>query len=144
MVNGKRVPAYNSNVRVFGQFYPMDVMKSFFAQHNMNFTNDYENTDISSIFNGDLNNDCAQFDRVQNTSTLKSCMLNDPYGGGLAAPNNTCLSLRQLQSFYKSKMGILGFAWEDMDLKSISGHGLTLVGDSGSIKMFLFFLPLFT
>jgi chitin synthase len=73
-------------------------------------------------------------------------MLNDPYGGGLAAPNNTCLSLRQLQSFYKPKMGILGFAWEDMDLKSISGHGLTLVGDSGSIKMFFFFLslPLFT
>jgi chitin synthase len=114
-------------MRVFGQIYPSQTLKDFFTTKGMNLTNDYENTDLAPIFNGDINNDCAQF-----TATFPStpCALVDPYGGGLAAPNNTCLSLAELQGFAKSN-GVLGYDWADLNKNSITGRGLTLVGDSG-------------
>jgi chitin synthase len=130
VVNGNRIPVYNSDVRVFGQLYPMDVMKSFFATKGMNLTNDYENTDISGIFDGDTGNYCSSFDTTTST-TLSSCSLVDPYGGGMTAPNNTCLSLAELKNYYKTDMGVIGFDWADLDTSSITGRGLVLLGDSG-------------
>lgn len=121
---GVRLPVYYNNMRVFGQIYPSDTMKSFFATKGMNLTNDYENTDLAPIFNGDVNNDCSKF------NVPITCALIDPYGGGMLPPNNTCLSLAELQKFAKSS-GILGYDWADLNKDSITGRGLTLVGDSG-------------
>jgi chitin synthase len=132
VTNGVRIPVYYSDVRVFGQVYPMDVMKSFFANKGLNLTNDYENTDISSIFNGDTRGDCAAFDK-NGINTLGACALVNPYGGGLAAPNNTCFSLAELQRFYRTNT-VLGFDWQDLNKKLVYGHGLALVGDSGKKK----------
>ncbi|KAI8078230.1 chitin synthase-domain-containing protein [Gilbertella persicaria] len=122
--NGVRVPVYYNDVRVFGSIYKMDDMKNFFATKGLNLTNDYENTDISSIFSGDTNNYCGGF-----ASTQTTCYLVDPYGGGMAAPNNTCLSLAELQSYAKPT-GVLGFDWADLNKNLVYGRGLTLVGDS--------------
>lgn len=129
VTNGVRIPVYYSDVRVFGQVYPMDVMKTFFANKGLNLTNDYENTDISSIFNGDTRGACAAFDK-NGINTLGSCALVNPYGGGLAAPGNTCLSLAELQRFHKTNT-VLGFDWQDLNKDLVYGRGLTLVGDSG-------------
>lgn len=120
---------YYSDVRVFGDIYPMDVMKNFFATKGLNLTNDYENTDISSIFNGDTDNDCTRFE----TGVKTPCALVNPYGGGLAAPNNTCLSYAELKRFHSTNK-VLGFEWDDLSKDSVAGHGLTLVGDSGNLK----------
>ncbi|KAI8375023.1 chitin synthase [Choanephora cucurbitarum] len=123
ITNGARIPVYYNDVRVFGSIYKMDTMKSFFASKGLNLTNDYENTDISSIFNGDKNNYCANYP----TNTI--CYLNNPYGGGIAPPNNTCLSLAELQSYAKP-IGVLGFDWADLNKNLTYGRGLALVGDS--------------
>lgn len=111
-------------MRVFGQIYPIDTMKNFFAMKGMNLTNDYENTDLGPIFNGDTNNDCGQYKLPQ------TCALVNPYGGGMAAPGNTCLSLAELQR-YASSSGVLGYDWADLNKNTITGRGLTLLGDSG-------------
>jgi chitin synthase len=125
VTNGVRIPVYYSDVRVFGEIYPMDVMKTFFSNKGLNLTSDYENTDISGIFDGDTKNDCAKF-----TGTTSGCRLVNPYGGGLAADNNSCLSYAELKSFYSTDK-VLGFDWQDLNKSSVAGHGLTLVGDSG-------------
>ncbi|KAI7898177.1 chitin synthase [Cokeromyces recurvatus] len=122
-IDGIRTPVYYSDVRVFGHIYPMDEMKIFFANHGLNLTNDYENTDISGIFDGDINGDCNGHDLPH------TCVLVNPYGGGLAAPNNACLSLAELQRSIKST-AILGFDWQDLNKDLIYGQGLSLVGDS--------------
>lgn len=132
VTNGVRIPVYYNDVRVFGEIYPMDVMKTFFANKGMNLTNDYENTDISGIFDGDMKGDCSHFEK-----TYSTCRLINPYGGGLAADNNACLSYAELKQFYKTDK-VLGFDWQDLNKSSIAGHGLTLVGDSG--KLLVFFL----
>lgn len=126
VTNGVRIPVYYSDVRVFGTIYPMDVMKSFFENKGLNLTNDYENTDISSIFDGDTSGACTQFTAM----AMNNCALVNPYGGGLAAPNNTCLSLAELQQYYKSS-AVLGFDWKDLNKDLVYGRSLTLVGDSG-------------
>lgn len=79
IVNGERLPMWRSDVRVFGRVYDLDVMKSFFAQQGLNLTNDYENMDISSIFNGDITGSCKKFDTTSSTS-LGDCTLYSPYG----------------------------------------------------------------
>jgi chitin synthase len=123
--NGVRIPVYYNNMRVFGQIYPTDTLKSFFATKGMNLTNDYENTDLAPIFNGDVNNDCGRFNLAQ-----QNCALVNPYGGGMTTNDRTCLSLAELQRYAKSS-GILGYDWADLNKNSITGRGLTLVGDSG-------------
>ncbi|CEP14317.1 hypothetical protein [Parasitella parasitica] len=125
VTNGVRVPVYYSDVRVFGTIYPMNVMKSFFETKGMNLTNDYENTDISSIFDGDTTGACAKFPAMATTS----CALVNPYGGGMAAPDNTCLSLAELHRYYKSS-AVIGFDWQDLNKDLVYGRSLTLVGDS--------------
>ncbi|KAG1289854.1 hypothetical protein G6F66_009143 [Rhizopus arrhizus] len=124
-VDDQRVPVYNENPRVFGQIYPMDVLQSFFATKGLNLTNDYENTEIGAIFNGDTSDACNSFQ-----GTLNSCQLVDPYGGGTTAPNNTCLSLSELQAYYKSNLGVIGFDWADLNKNTLNGQSLALIGDS--------------
>lgn len=116
-------------MRVFGQIYETDTLKAFFATKGMNLTNDYENTDLAPIFNGDINNDCSRF----TTMAQQNCALVNPYGGGMVTNDKTCLSLAELQRYAKSS-GILGYDWADLNKKSITGRGLTLVGDSGKKK----------
>jgi chitin synthase len=70
---------WRSDVRVLGRVYDLDDMKNFFGSKGLNFTNDYENMDISSIFNGDTNGACNSFDTGSST-TLGDCTLNSPYG----------------------------------------------------------------
>ncbi|KAI9260371.1 chitin synthase [Helicostylum pulchrum] len=123
MNQGTRMPVYYNHMRVFGHIYPSDTMKSFFATKGMNLTNDYENTDLGPIFNGDVTNACAQY------NIRLTCALVNPYGGGMVTPDNSCLSLAQLQTFAKSD-SILGYDWADLNKKSITGRSLTLVGDS--------------
>ncbi|KAI9261705.1 chitin synthase [Sporodiniella umbellata] len=118
---GIRVPVYNRNPRVFGQIYPMEVLQSFFGIKGLNLTTDYENTEIGGIFDGDTSSACRIFPEI-----LKNCQLEAPFGGAsLSAP---CLSLAELQSFYKSHEGVVGFDWAD--LKGHDGHNLALIGDS--------------
>ncbi|KAG0914330.1 hypothetical protein G6F57_002032 [Rhizopus arrhizus] len=124
-VNGQRVPVYNENPRVFGQIYPMDVLQSFFATKGLNLTNDYQNTEIGAIFNGDTTGACNSF-----PDTLGSCYLADPYGGGMTPPNNTCLSLAELQAYYSSSSGETGFDWVDLDKNTLTGKSLVLLGDT--------------
>lgn len=128
-VDGQRVPVYNENPRVFGQIYPMDVLQSFFATKGLNLTNDYQNTEIGAIFNGDTTGACNSF-----PDTLGSCYLADPYGGGMTPPNNTCLSLAELQAYYSSSSGETGFDWVDLDKNTLSGKSLVLLGDTGKNK----------
>lgn len=126
VTNGVRIPVYYSDVRVFGTIYPMDAMKQFFQNKGMNLTNDYENTDISSMFDGDTTGACTKFPSMK----LTNCALNNPYGGTFPAPNNTCFSLAELQRFFRSS-AVLGFDWQDLNKNLVYGRGLTLVGDSG-------------
>ncbi|KAG2233193.1 hypothetical protein INT48_005031 [Thamnidium elegans] len=126
MNQGVRMPVYYNHMRVFGHIYPSDTMKSFFATKGMNLTNDYENTDLGSIFNGDVNNACSQY------NLRLACALVNPYGGGMVTPDNSCLSLAELQRFSKSD-SILGYDWADLNKKSITGRSLTLVGDSAQV-----------
>ncbi|KAI8974739.1 chitin synthase [Pilobolus umbonatus] len=130
VVNGTRIPVYSENVRVFGQIYPMEIMQTFFASKNLNLSNDYVNTDISGIFNGDINNDCARFDTAPNMNTLGNCRLISPYGGGLSYQDFSCMSYRDLLAYYKPSGSTIGFHWEDLNKDSLSGKGLVLVGDS--------------
>ncbi|CEG69555.1 Putative Chitin synthase [Rhizopus microsporus] len=125
VVDGQRIPVYHENPRVFGQIYPMDALKSFFATKGLNLTNDYQNVELSGIFDGDTGGYCRGF-----PNTLPTCQLIDPYGGGMLPPNNTCLSLAELQAFYRSRYGVLGFDWEDLNKHSITGQSLALLGDS--------------
>ncbi|CAO0789486.1 unnamed protein product [Mucor circinelloides] len=125
VTNGVRIPVYYSDVRVFGTIYPMDAMKQFFQNKGMNLTNDYENTDISSMFDGDTTGACTKFPSMK----LTNCALNNPYGGTFPAPNNTCFSLAELQRFFRSS-AVLGFDWQDLNKNLVYGRGLTLVGDS--------------
>lgn len=127
VVDGQRIPVYHENPRVFGQIYPMDALKSFFATKGLNLTNDYQNVELSGIFDGDTGGYCRGF-----PNTLPACQLIDPYGGGMLPPNNTCLSLAELQAFYHSRYGVLGFDWEDLNKHSITGQSLALLGDSGN------------
>ncbi|CAO3677614.1 unnamed protein product [Rhizopus stolonifer] len=118
--NGRRIPVYNQNPRVFGQFYPLDVIQSFFDIKGLNLTTDYENTEIGGIFDGDTTGACRNF-----PNTLETCQLFTPFGESMST---SCLSLVELQSLYGSHGNIIGFDW--VDLKSQNGQNLALIGDS--------------
>lgn len=70
---------YREDPRVFGEIYKLDVIKEFFSSKGLNFTNDYENMEIGSIFDGDTTGACTQFDQGSVT-TLGDCRLDSPYG----------------------------------------------------------------
>lgn len=133
VVDGNRVAVYQENPRVFGQVYPMDVLQSFFSEKGLNLTTDYQNMEIGAIFNGDTTGACDAF-----SDTLGTCYLASPYGGGITPPNNTCLSLSELKSYYSSHSGEIGFDWADMNLNTVSGKALVLLGDSGKKKLLCF------
>lgn len=79
VVDGERRPFYRENPRVYGTIYDMDTLKEFFASKGLNLTNDYENMEIGSIFDGDTKGSCSGFDQGS-TSTLGDCKLDSPYG----------------------------------------------------------------
>ncbi|ORZ25558.1 chitin synthase-domain-containing protein [Absidia repens] len=129
-IDGKRVPMWRSDVRVLGRVYGLDDMKDFFGSKGLNFTNDYENMDISSIFDGDTNGACNSFDSGSST-TLGDCTLNSPYGGSIKQSDGKCFSVNELKK-YTSK-GSLAFDWEDLRPNGVDSLGdtdLVLVGDS--------------
>lgn len=79
VVDGERRPFYRENPRVYGTIYDMDTLKEFFASKGLNLTNDYENMEIGSIFDGDTKGSCSGFDQGS-TTTLGDCKLDSPYG----------------------------------------------------------------
>lgn len=79
IVDGERRPFYRENPRVYGTIYDMDTLKEFFASKGLNLTNDYENMEIGSIFDGDTKGSCSGFDQGS-TTTLGDCKLDSPYG----------------------------------------------------------------
>ncbi|KAI8393502.1 chitin synthase-domain-containing protein [Radiomyces spectabilis] len=131
-VNGQRTPVWRQDVRVFGQLYPLDKMKDFFSAKGLNLTNDYENMDISSIFDGDTTGSCTRFDTGGGVSTLGACRVNSPYGGSISTTDGKCLSVSELRSFYHSTV-TLGFDWADLRPKGVDALGdtdLVVLGDS--------------
>lgn len=85
---------WRSDVRVLGRVYDLDDMKRFFGSKGLNLTNDYENMDISSIFNGDTTGACTAFDSGS-PSSLGDCTLYSPYGKPKQQQNlsSSCLTL---------------------------------------------------
>jgi chitin synthase len=78
---GVRARVFREEVSVFGQLYKFDTMQNYFMEHyNMNLTKDFQGMELSSIFDGDTNNDCAPFKQGNVDPTLPSCTLNNPYG----------------------------------------------------------------
>ncbi|KAI8377815.1 chitin synthase-domain-containing protein [Radiomyces spectabilis] len=132
VVNGVRKPVYHEEVRVFGRVYPMNVVKDYMATKHLNFTTDYLNMDIGSLFDGDTNNACGRYKVNGDDPTLPPCQLHNPYGGSLKPPGGKCLPLKELQSHYDSK-SYLGFEWEDLRPNGPDDLGdsdLLLLGDS--------------
>ncbi|KAG0165866.1 hypothetical protein DFQ30_007908 [Apophysomyces sp. BC1015] len=134
MVDGVRKPIYYDEVRVFGQIFPFEAASQFFASKGLNFTKDYANMEIGSIFDGDTNNACSQYNTASTASIspeLSSCRLDSPYGGGLSLPNGQCLSLAELQRAHPSD-AYLGFQWADLrPVSTVLGNtNLVLVGNS--------------
>jgi chitin synthase len=104
---------YRENVTIYGQIYPFSVAQTFFKDNGLNLTNDYQNTDLSGIFDGDTSGACAPYDANQPTSSLGSCRVNDPYGGWIQQNDSKCLSLKSLQQFYTSTAS-LSYDWVDL------------------------------
>ncbi|KAI8084641.1 chitin synthase [Halteromyces radiatus] len=130
MVNGVRLPMWRSDVRVLGRVYDLDDMKHFFSSKGLNFTNDYENMDISSIFNGDTTGACTSYDSGSPT-TLGDCTLYSPYGGSIKQSDGQCFSINELKQ-YNSK-GYLAYNWEDLRPNGVDSLGdtdLVVLGDS--------------
>lgn len=121
---GQQEKVYRENVTIYGQIYPFSVAKSFFAANGLNLTNDYQNTDMSGIFDGDTTGACKVYDAGQAVSSLGTCRVNDPYGGWIQKPDGTCLSLASLQQYYQSTAS-LSYDW--IDLQPL---GVDLLGDS--------------
>ncbi|KAI8339625.1 chitin synthase [Chlamydoabsidia padenii] len=129
-VNGERLPMWRSDVRVLGRVYALDDMKQFFGSKGLNFTNDYENMDISSIFDGDTNGACTSFDSGSST-TLGDCTLYSPYGGSIKQSDGKCISVNELQK-YRSK-GSLAYTWDDLrpnGVDKLSDSDMVVLGDS--------------
>ncbi|KAI8073128.1 chitin synthase-domain-containing protein [Gongronella butleri] len=129
-LNGKRSPVWRSDVRVYGSVYDFGDMVNFMGSQGLNFTKDYENLDISSIFDDDTTGACTSFDSGA-TSTLGNCVLNSPYGGSLKTSDGKCISTSKLNGL--SSKGYLAFDWEDLRPKgtdSLGDTNLVLVGDS--------------
>ncbi|ORZ15968.1 chitin synthase-domain-containing protein [Absidia repens] len=130
VVDGKRLPMWRSDVRVLGRVYDLDDMKQFFGSKGLNFTNDYENMDISSIFNGDTTGACTDFDSGSST-TLGDCTLYSPYGGSIKQSDGQCFSVNELKQ-YNSK-GSLAYDWVDLRPNGVDSLGdtdLVVLGDS--------------
>ncbi|KAI7876884.1 hypothetical protein K492DRAFT_172137 [Lichtheimia hyalospora FSU 10163] len=131
IVDGERRPFYRENPRVYGTIYDMDTLKEFFASKGLNLTNDYENMEIGSIFDGDTKGSCSGFDQGS-TSTLGDCKLDSPYGGSITTSDGKCLSLAELQS-YTSPVGSVAFEWIDLRPNGDDDLGdtdLAVLGDS--------------
>ncbi|CDS10376.1 hypothetical protein LRAMOSA03052 [Lichtheimia ramosa] len=131
VVDGERRPFYRENPRVYGTIYDMDTLKEFFASKGLNLTNDYENMEIGSIFDGDTKGSCSGFDQGS-TSTLGDCKLDSPYGGSITPSDGKCLSLAELQSF-TSPVGSVAFEWIDLRPNGEDDLGdtdLVVLGDS--------------
>ncbi|KAL0089727.1 chitin synthase [Phycomyces blakesleeanus] len=129
-VDGIRTPVYHEEIRVFGQLYPLKTIEDFFQTKGLNLTADYANMEIGAIFDGDTDNRCASYATSTANMTKGSCIISNPYGGDLVPINETCLSIKELRDFYKSKVH-LGFSWEDIRAKNTpeTAH-LVLLGDS--------------
>ncbi|ORX51345.1 hypothetical protein DM01DRAFT_1289873 [Hesseltinella vesiculosa] len=130
--NGTRTPVWRSDVRVYGSVYSLDDMKSFFSSQGLNLTNDYQNMDISSIFNDDNSGACATFDSA-GSSSLGDCVLDSPYGGSITKNGGGCFSTSMLQKSGMKSKGYLAFDWADLRPKgtdSLGDTNLVLLGDS--------------
>ena len=78
-LDGVRTPMYYDNPRVFGEFFDMDDLKNFFSSKGLELSNDYQNMEIGSIFDGDSTGACTSFDQGS-TKTWGDCKLDSPYG----------------------------------------------------------------
>ncbi|KAI9300692.1 chitin synthase-domain-containing protein [Cunninghamella echinulata] len=107
IVNGKRVPMWRRDVRVFGRVYDLTVMREFFKTKGLDLSNDYENMDISSIFNGDTTGTCREF-----PTSLGDCTLYSPYGGSLKTSDGQCISTNEIKNL--PSKGSLAYTWADL------------------------------
>ncbi|KAI9321358.1 chitin synthase-domain-containing protein [Dichotomocladium elegans] len=124
VVSGERLTVYRENPRVFGEIYDMDTLKSFFSSKGLNLTNDYQNVELGSIFNGDTSGACQVFDTGKAINTRGVCKVDNPYGGAISKPDGTCLSLAELQAF-ASPIGTIGFDWVDLRPSGVDKLGET-------------------
>ncbi|KAI9497320.1 chitin synthase [Zychaea mexicana] len=130
VLDGVRTPMYYDNPRVFGEFYRMEDLQSFFSSKGLELNNDYQNMEIGSIFDGDTAGVCSGFDQGS-ASTVGNCRLDSPYGGSISTSDGSCLSLRELQAF-ASSTGTIGFEWADLRPGGVDTLGqtdLVVLGD---------------
>lgn len=129
---GHREKVYRENVTIYGQIYPFSEAKTFFQNNGLNLTNDFQNTDLSGIFDGDAAGACASYDANHPNSSLGSCRVNDPYGGWIEGKDGKCLSLKDLQQTYTSTAS-LSYDWVDLQPTGIDTLGkspLLIYGDT--------------
>lgn len=130
---GQLEKVYRENVTIYGQIYPFSVAQSFFTSNGLNLTNDYQNTDMSGIFDGDTTGACQRYDSGHIISSLGVCRVNDPYGGWIQKKDGTCLSLASLQKYYQSTAS-LSYDWVDLQPYGVDNLGqspLLIYGDAG-------------
>ncbi|KAG2225412.1 hypothetical protein INT45_010048 [Circinella minor] len=130
-LNGVRTPMYYDNPRVFGEFFDMDDLKNFFSSKGLELSNDYQNMEIGSIFDGDSTGACTSFDQGS-TKTWGDCKLDSPYGGSLTTGDGKCLSFAELKAFATPQRSI-GFDWADLSPGGVNTLGqtdLVVLGDT--------------
>ncbi|OZJ04956.1 hypothetical protein BZG36_01735 [Bifiguratus adelaidae] len=113
-----------NTVTVYGNVYPFAPVQQYLAKQNINLTEEYQNEDISALFDGDSEaNSCVYVDRnyPRGQGTLRyPCIVKGPYGGSISKPDNSCLPLTDLQEFYKSDAWVT-FEWSDLLPNAING-----------------------
>ncbi|KAI9284048.1 chitin synthase, partial [Umbelopsis sp. AD052] len=132
VVDGHRDKVYRENVTIYGSIYPFSVAQSFFSSNGLNLTKDYQNTDLSGMFNADTNGACQKYDAGHTPNTLGGCRTDDPYGGWIQKPDNSCLALADLQKIYQSAAS-LSYDWEDLQpngVDNLAQSPLLIYGDS--------------
>ncbi|RUS15707.1 chitin synthase-domain-containing protein, partial [Endogone sp. FLAS-F59071] len=128
--NGKLEKAFYKNITVYGEVYPFDVMQKFFQTVNLTLPVDYENTDMSALFDADTNHDCFIYDQsYTNGTTHGECVVYDPYGGWIQLPDLSCINITTLRAFYKAYTAV-SFEWSDLVPGGISHSNLLVYGDT--------------
>lgn len=74
-INGVTQAIERTEVSVFGQIFPFDIMQNYFTTHNLNLTDDFSGLEIGSIFDGDVHNRCAPFKVNEHDPTLPDCSI---------------------------------------------------------------------
>jgi chitin synthase len=81
MTNGIPTPIeYTDSVFVFGRMVPYDTMKDYLSTKNMTLAPDFGGVEMGTIFDGDINGDCARYKVGDHDPTLPYCAATSKSG----------------------------------------------------------------